>query len=82
MFGLTANTGFFLAFWWILGTIHYPVVAFSLALLLVLYQLFAGNLLNLKWGVWVSRKERPRLYWTILAIEAAFCALGIYMASL
>jgi len=59
-----------------------PTAAFALLLGIVLYQLFMGRLLNLKWGVWVTRKERPGIYWTVLVIEATVSILGIYIGTL
>jgi hypothetical protein len=59
-----------------------PTFAFVLMLGIVVYQLFRGQLLNLRWGVWVARRERPGMYWTVLMIEAAVCLLGIYAATL
>jgi hypothetical protein len=59
-----------------------PTVAFIFLLVIVIYQLIAGRLLNLKWGTWVLRKDRPRTYWTALLIEAAVAIFGIYLGTL
>lgn len=59
-----------------------PTLAFVLLLGIVLYQLFTGRLLNLKWGAWATRKERPGTYWTVLVIEATVCIVGIYIGTL
>jgi hypothetical protein len=71
-----------LSFWLPLGGITNPTLAFGLSLVFVLYQLFTGSLLNLRWAVWVRRKERPGLYWIVIGIEAAICVLGIYIGTL
>lgn len=59
-----------------------PTVVFILLLGLVLYQFITGRLLNMKWGTWIARKDRPAMYWTLLLIEAAVAILGIYIATL
>ena len=60
----------------------YPFVAYFICLAFVLYQLISGNLLNLTWGVWVTRKENPGRYWKVLAVEAAFILIGLYLGTL
>lgn len=57
----------------------YPFVPLFIMLAIVLYQLISGNLLNLTWGVWATRKEHPRKYWTMLAVEAAVVLIGLYV---
>lgn len=59
----------------------YPLVAFLILLVIVLYQLISGNLLNLSWRVWVTRRERPGTYWTVLAIEAGVILAGVYLSA-
>jgi hypothetical protein len=59
-----------------------PIVACFLLLIIVVYQLFSGCLLNMRWRVWTTRKERPGLYWTVLGIEAAASVVGIYAATM
>ena len=60
----------------------YPLVVFLLLLLIVLYELISGNLLNLSWRVWLTRKERPRTYWSVVAIEAGVVLVGLYLGTL
>ncbi len=60
----------------------YPLVAFLILLAIVLYQLISGNLVNLSWGVWMTRKGRPGMYWTVLAVEATVILIGLYLGTL
>jgi YD repeat-containing protein len=59
-----------------------PTFAFVLLIGIVLYQVFTGGLLNLKWKVWATRKERPGIYWTVIVIELTVCVLGICIGTL
>jgi hypothetical protein len=60
----------------------YPTVAFLISFVIALYQLISGNLLNLSWRVWVTRRERPGTYWTVLAVELGVILVGIYFSTL
>jgi hypothetical protein len=55
----------------------YPLFAFLILLLIVIYQLFSGRLLNGYWRVWITREGRPKMYWSILAIEFVFVMIGL-----
>jgi hypothetical protein len=57
----------------------YPFVAFGILLIVVLYQLFSGQILDLKWKVRITRNDRARAYWTVLAIESAFVLSGLLL---
>jgi hypothetical protein len=57
-----------------------PLVAGSLLAVLVLYQSLSGHLLNQSWGIWLTRRERPRAYWLILSIEAVVAFSSIYFS--
>jgi hypothetical protein len=48
-----------------------------LAVLLV-YELASGNLLGLRWNVWTTRQKRPRLYWSVVGIKAAYILFVAY----
>jgi len=60
----------------------YPFVVFFLLLAVLLYQLVSGRLFNLSWGVWLTRNERPRAFWTVIIIEAAVVLTGLYLGTL
>jgi hypothetical protein len=60
----------------------FPLIAFLLLFLIVAYQLISGNLLNSKWGIWLTRKERPQMFWTIIALETAVVLVGLYIGGL
>jgi len=49
-------------------------------LALLLYQLGSGRLLNMTWGVWLTREARPQMYWAVLGIYAAIVLAGFYVA--
>ena len=48
---------------------------------IVLYQLASGKLLNLRWGIWLTRKEQPRQYWAVLVVELAVVLVTFYIGS-
>jgi hypothetical protein len=60
----------------------YPFVVFLFFLLIVLYQLFSGKVLSWSWNVWATRENRPRAYWTVLAIESIFVLFGLYVGTI
>jgi len=60
----------------------YPIAGFLVLLIFVIYQLVSGKLLTVFWRVWVVRRERPRMYWTILVIEATVVLLCLYIGTL
>jgi hypothetical protein len=59
----------------------YPFVALLVFLIAVLYQLVSGTLLKF-WGASTTRKSRPRVYWTVFAIELMLVLLGLYLGTL
>jgi hypothetical protein len=65
----------------VLGSGGYPWVAVFTLVGIILYQLFSGKLIGLRWEPWVLRNQRPKEYWTIFAIEASivlgFLCLGV-----
>jgi hypothetical protein len=50
-------------------------------LAIIVYQLFSGNLIGLRWETWIARKDHSHKFWTVLAIEAlialAFLSIGV-----
>jgi hypothetical protein len=44
----------------------------------VLYQLVSGKLLGRDWRPYTTRDERPVMYWTAIAIEAAGALWVLY----
>jgi len=46
--------------------------------ILTVYELASGNLLGARWNVWATRKDRPGLYWSLVAIKAAFILFVAY----
>ena len=58
----------------------FVVLFCTLMIGLVLYQLATGKLLDRGWTVWTTRQERPLLYWTLVALQAALVAGLVYMA--
>jgi len=61
---------------------RYPFVVVLLALGIAVYQLVSGRLLSLYWRTWLTRKDQPRSYWTVLSIEFALILFGLYVGSL
>ncbi len=57
----------------------YPFVVFGFLLVVVLYQLISGDILNLSWDVWLTRSKRPSAFWAVLSVEAALALLGLYI---
>jgi hypothetical protein len=57
----------------------YPFVVFGVLLLVVLYQLSSGEVLDLKWKVRITRNDRPRAFWIVMAIESAFVFGGLLL---
>ena len=53
-----------------------PVFAFLFFTGVVIYQLYSGALLTSASKSWWNRSERPVLYWTVVALETAFCLFG------
>ena len=58
---------------------RYPFVALFILLVILLYQLVSGKLINLYWRTWVTRKDRPRMYRTVFGIEFALALLLLYV---
>jgi hypothetical protein len=48
-------------------------------LAIILYQLFSGKLIGLRWKAWINRKDHPGKFWTVLAIEAAIILMFLYI---
>jgi len=61
---------------------RYPFIVFFFALGIAIYQFVSGRLLNSYWRAWLTRKDHPRAYWTVLAIEFALILLGFYLGTL
>jgi hypothetical protein len=57
----------------------FSVLFCTLMIGIVLYQLASGKLLDRGWTVWTTRQERPLLYWTLVALQAALVAGLVYM---
>jgi len=55
-----------------------PIVVTIILLGLATYQLVSGKLLNMRWGIWTTRVERPQLYWSVVLIEIVIALLGLY----
>ena len=55
-----------------------PLVVCLILLAIVVYQFATSKLINLTWGVWLNRVDRPAAYWSVLSIEAAVALLGLY----
>jgi len=47
--------------------------------ILTVYELASGNLLGARWNVWATRKDRPKPYCSLLAIQAAFILFVAYV---
>jgi len=45
----------------------------------VLYQLAFGKLLDRGWGILTTRDERPRLYWSLLTLQAVIVTAVVYL---
>jgi len=60
----------------------YPWIAVFALLAIILYQLFSGTLIGLRWEIWIKRKDQPRKYWTVLAIEDAIVLAFLCIGSL
>jgi hypothetical protein len=57
----------------------YPFVVFGVLLIVVLFQLFSGQILDLRWKVRITRNNRPRAYWIVIAMESAFVLGGLLL---
>ena len=44
----------------------------------VAYQVVSGKLLDRSWKTFTTRNQRPRLYWSVIAIETAFVLTTSY----
>jgi hypothetical protein len=51
----------------------------ALLAILTIYELASGNLLGSRWNVWATRKDRPKLYWGMVGMKAAFILFVAYM---
>lgn len=60
---------------------RYPFIVLFIILMILVYQLASGKLLNLYWRTLVLRKERPRMWWTVFGIEFALALLLIYLGT-
>jgi len=60
----------------------YPWIAVFALLAIILYQLFSGTLIGLSWGIWIKRKDQPRKYWTVFALEMSIFLVFLYMGVL
>jgi hypothetical protein len=47
--------------------------------ILTIYELASGNLLGSRWSVWATRKDRPKLYWSVVGVKAAFILFVAYI---
>jgi hypothetical protein len=47
--------------------------------ILTVYELASSNLLGARWNVWATRKDRPKPYCSLLAIQAAFILFVAYV---
>jgi hypothetical protein len=47
-------------------------------LFLLVYELISGNIVGMRWNVWATRKDRPRVYWAVVAIKAAYVLFVAY----
>lgn len=48
------------------------VVGTAFLAVMTIYELASGNLLGSRWNVWATRKDRPKLYWSMVLLKAAF----------
>ncbi len=55
------------------------IIGTALLTILTVYELASGNLLGARWNVWATRKERPGLYWSLVALKAAFILFVAYI---
>ena len=56
------------------------LIAGTVALaILTIYELASGNLLGSRWNVWATRKDRPKLYWSVVGVKAAFILFVTYI---
>jgi hypothetical protein len=46
---------------------------------LTVYELASGNLVGSHWNVWGTRKDRPALYWSMVALKVAFILFVAYI---
>jgi hypothetical protein len=66
----------------ILGRGGYPWVAVFTMLAIILFQLFSGKLIGLRWETWITRKDHPRKFWTVLTIEGAIVLTFLFIGGL
>ena len=46
---------------------------------LMVYELFSGNLIGLRWNIWTTRRKRPGLYWSAVGLKAIFVLFVAYV---
>ena len=47
--------------------------------ILTIYELASGNLIGSRWNVWATRKDRPKLYWSMVGMKAVFVLFVAYI---
>jgi len=47
--------------------------------ILTTYELASGNLIGARWNVWATRKDRPKLYWSMVGMKAVFVLFVAYI---
>jgi hypothetical protein len=57
---------------------EYPGVVLLLFTAFIFYQGATGKLINRGFGVWMTRKEHPTAYWTILSCYILLALVVLY----
>ena len=60
----------------------YPFVGFGVLLVAVLWQLISGDLMNLAGRSWVSRDDRPKMFWVVFTAEVVVVLLFLYLGTI
>jgi hypothetical protein len=55
----------------------FPMAVF---LVLLAYEFKSGNAIDLRWGRFVTKRDRPTAYWGMIGIKAVFILFLLYKA--
>jgi hypothetical protein len=55
------------------------IVGTAFLAVMTIYELASGNLIGSRWNVWATRRDRPRLYWSMVLLKVAFIMFVAYI---
>jgi hypothetical protein len=62
----------------LIGTNSYLLIPMVFFLALLAYELKSGNGIDLRWGKFVAKRDRPAAYWGMVGIKAVFILFLLY----